>query len=63
MNMKNKYDLLNDVAWLIFHSDECFKGACPLYDKCHCDIFDNDVPCSNVAKAHDELIKKYNLED
>lgn len=56
---KNKYDLLNDVAWLIFHSDECFKGACPLCDKCH----DNDVPCSNVAKVHDELIKKYNLED
>lgn len=58
--MKNKYDFLNDVAWLICHSDECFGKDCPLYDKCHCDY---DVPCANVAKAHDELIKKYNLED
>ena len=57
--MKNKYDLLNDVAWLIFHSDECFKGACPLYDKCH----DDDVPCANVVKARDKLIRKYNLKD
>ena len=57
--MKDKYDFLNDVSWLIFHSDECFGKACPLYNRCH----DDDVPCANVAKARNELIRKYNLED
>ena len=58
--MKDKYDFLDDVSWLIFNSDKCFCGDCPLSDRCH---DDNNVLCRNVAKVHDELIKKYNLED
>jgi hypothetical protein len=58
--MKDKYNFLDDVSWLIFHSEECLHADCPLSDKCH---NDNDIPCRNVAKVRDELIKKYKLED
>jgi len=58
--MADKYNFLDDVSWLIFHSKECLHGDCPLSDKCH---DDNNVLCRNVAKVHDELIKKYKLED
>ena len=58
--MADKYDFLDDVSWLIFHSKECLHGDCPLSDRCH---DDNNVLCRNVAKVHDELIKKYKLED
>ena len=58
--MADKYNFLDDVSWLIFHSKECLHGDCPLSDRCH---DDNNVLCRNVAKVHDELIKKYKLED
>lgn len=58
---KNKYDLLSDVAWLIYKTDKCFSTDCPLYDKCQ-KYKGNDIACKDVAKAHETLIKKYNLE-
>lgn len=54
---KNKYDLAEDAAWMIYEMENC-KG-CFMKNECKRNQDEEKTLCSNVNELADAIEKKY----
>jgi hypothetical protein len=54
---KNKYDLAEDIAWMISELDNC--KVCFMKKECRSNREEEKVLCSNVANLTEAIEKKY----